>query len=138
MINRVHGTTVKSIDIWYATSAIDVDVQRFSFGIHTYVLVSYQGYRCFSMHKTVPPFIVAINFASQWNTTGITVAGITGSSGVAANQLYMPISIAVDTSKTLYISENGNHRIQKFLPGASNGTTVAGVSTVAQAVDCLN
>lgn len=37
-----------------------------------------------------------------------------------------PYRVAVDPSKTLYISDFGNHRIQKFLAGASNGTTVAG------------
>jgi hypothetical protein len=72
--------------------------------------------------------VVNDNFSYRWNTTGITVAGIGGSPGVAAHKLNMPTFVAVDTSKTLYISEYGNNRVQKFLPGAANGTTVAGNS----------
>ena len=72
-------------------------------------------------------FLVEVgNFSYQWNTTGDTVAGVTGSADVTANRLSMPMSVAVDTSKTLYISDFGNNRVQKFLAGATNGTTVAG------------
>ncbi len=64
-------------------------------------------------------FIVVNNFSYNWNTTGITVAD---------NQLNMPISVTIDSSNTLYISDFGNNQIQKWLPGASNGTVVAGRS----------
>ena len=54
------------------------------------------------------------------------MAGIGGSPGVAGDQLDMPIAVAVDASQALYISEFGNSRVQKWLWGATNGTTVAG------------
>ncbi|CAF0814447.1 unnamed protein product [Adineta steineri] len=73
--------------------------------------------------------VVTNNFSHYWNTTGNTVAGISGNAGVTAEQLYKPISVAVDSTNTLYISDFGNNRVQKWLPGASNGTTVAGQSS---------
>ncbi|CAF4184515.1 unnamed protein product, partial [Adineta steineri] len=60
-------------------------------------------------------------------STAVLVAG-GGTSGLKANQLNYPEGLFVDTSdsNTLYIADTYNHRIQKWLYGASNGTTVAG------------
>jgi sugar lactone lactonase YvrE len=43
-----------------------------------------------------------------------------------------PNGLFVDTtaSNTLYVADTGNHRIQKWLPGATSGITVAGQSGV--------
>ncbi|CAF0750808.1 unnamed protein product [Adineta steineri] len=62
-------------------------------------------------------------------STAILVAGET-THGLQANQLYKPQGLFVDTSdsNTLYVADTYNHRIQKWLYGASNGTTVAGIS----------
>ena len=38
----------------------------------------------------------------------------------------MPFGLAFDSSDSLYIVDISNNRVQKWLPGASNGTTVAG------------
>ena len=66
-----------------------------------------------------------------WNTTGETVAGIVSSPGNASDQLNTPWNIYVDpTTNILYIADSLNHRIQKWLPGASNGTTVAGITGI--------
>ncbi|CAF3632963.1 unnamed protein product [Rotaria socialis] len=62
----------------------------------------------------------------RWNTTGITAAGVGGSPGNNSSQLNTPADVSVDFSNTLYIADYGNNRIQKWLSGASNGTTVAG------------
>ena len=62
----------------------------------------------------------------RWNTTGITVAGGGGPPGNASNQLSEPCGIALDSSNALYIGDTGNNRVQKYLPGASSGITVAG------------
>ena len=62
----------------------------------------------------------------RWNSTGITVAGITGQYGNASNQLYFPFGLYLDWSNTLYIADRNNHRIQKYLSGSSSGETVAG------------
>lgn len=51
----------------------------------------------------------------------------TGASGSANNQLTNPRGVALDPSTgTLYISDNGNHRIMRYLSGAASGTVVAG------------
>jgi hypothetical protein len=61
-----------------------------------------------------------------WNSTGKTVAGSANSAGTGAAQLADPTGLAIDSSRTLYIADRNNSRVQKWLNGASNGTTVAG------------
>ena len=62
----------------------------------------------------------------RWNTTGITIAGVTGMSTTASDNLWIPWAVALDWSNTLYITDRYHHRIQKFMRGAKNGTTIAG------------
>ncbi len=85
-------------------------------------------------------FFVAISFSIGWNTTGITVAGLTGSPGVAANQFSHPFDVVLDSSNALYITDEQNQRVQKWLTNASTGTTVAGSSnaTTGSTLDYLN
>ena len=64
----------------------------------------------------------------RWNTTGITIAGVTSNTGATATLLDHPLSLCVDSSNALYIVDGFNHRIQKWLPNGSSGTTVAGSS----------
>lgn len=64
----------------------------------------------------------------RWNTTGTRVAGITSSPGTAANQLDRPFSVVLDSSNALYIADQQNNRIQKWIMGAASGTTIAGQS----------
>ena len=49
-----------------------------------------------------------------------------GSLGMGANQLNWPRGLAFDNQENLYIADEGNERIQKWEPGATSGTTVAG------------
>lgn len=69
--------------------------------------------------------IVATALSTGWNTTAATVAG-TGSSGSGPAQFNSTIALAMDSAKTFYIVDRYNHRVQKWLQGASSGTTVAG------------
>ena len=39
-----------------------------------------------------------------------------------------PLSVALDYMGNVYIADTANHRIQLFLAGQSNGTTIAGVT----------
>jgi DNA-binding beta-propeller fold protein YncE len=64
----------------------------------------------------------------RWNPKGITIAGITSSPGTASNRLNRPWDLALDWSNTLYITDRYNNRVQKYLYGSSNGTTIAGRS----------
>ena len=62
----------------------------------------------------------------RWNSSGVTVAGLTGSAGNGNNQLNAPIDVVLDWAQNLYIVDSNNHRVQKYLFGSSVGTTVAG------------
>lgn len=62
----------------------------------------------------------------RWNTTGITVAGITGMPGNASNRLNFPVGLVIDYRNALFVTDRGNHRIQKYLMGSSTGLTIAG------------
>lgn len=62
----------------------------------------------------------------RWNQTGITIAGVSGNSGVTSNRLKSPEGLSIDWSNTLYIADQENNRIQKYLKGALFGETVAG------------
>ncbi len=66
-----------------------------------------------------------------WNSIGITVAGVTGSAGTAANLLTYPCGIVLDSSNSLYIADSGSNRIQRWSSAASSGSTVAGKSNGA-------
>jgi len=67
---------------------------------------------------------------STAGSNGITVAG-TGTQGTGANQLSFPLTVALDGSGNIYVTDGSYNRIQKFAPGSmggDNGTTVAGNS----------
>ena len=62
----------------------------------------------------------------QWNSTGITVAGVTGQPGNTSDKLINPRGIGIDWANALYIADDGNSRVQKYSRSASVGVTVAG------------
>ncbi len=70
--------------------------------------------------------LLALPIILRWNRTGITVAGITSSPGTASNQLNLPWDLAVDNATTLYVTDRSNNRVQMFLSGFLNATTIAG------------
>lgn len=77
------------------------------------------------------PFIVG-SVTLRWNATGVTVAGIMNQRGTASDLLDWPMSLALDSSNALYIGDYSNNRVQKFLSGILNGTTVAGQANGTQ------
>ncbi|CAF5116620.1 unnamed protein product, partial [Rotaria sp. Silwood1] len=62
---------------------------------------------------------------AKWAQNGITVAGGNGS-GRETNQLYWPCGLYVDDDQTIYVADQGNHRIVEWKSGATNGKVVAG------------
>lgn len=59
-----------------------------------------------------------------YHTNKLEFLGIAGSSN---NRLNFPYGIALDVnSNTLYIADQANHRIMRYLPGATTGSIVAG------------
>jgi sugar lactone lactonase YvrE len=69
---------------------------------------------------------LATTLTLRWNSTGITVAGITSSPGVGANQFTSPTDLAFDSTGGLYVADYVNNRIQKWTIGTWTGKTVAG------------
>ena len=43
------------------------------------------------------------------------IAACTGINGIAADHLYYPLDLSFDTFGNLYVTDSGNHRIQKFI-----------------------
>ena len=62
----------------------------------------------------------------RWNSIGITIAGVSNISGADNMHLNTPIDLALDYQGTMFIADRNNHRIQKYVRGSMNGTTVAG------------
>ncbi|CAF1259201.1 unnamed protein product [Adineta steineri] len=69
-----------------------------------------------------------VNPVLRWNASGITVAGVTGMSGINASQLNNPWGLALTYDGTLYVTDRYNNRVQQFVSGSTVGTTVAGHS----------
>ena len=58
---------------------------------------------------------------------GAVVAGSSsGGIGSGAGLLDTPWDAVIDNTGAIYVSDDQNMRVQKWLPGASNGSTVAG------------
>lgn len=72
--------------------------------------------------------------------TGVTIAG--GTPGTGPDQFSLPIDVYLDSDKNLYVadaeSDGTNHRVQKWMKGASNGATVAGGNGNGDAANQLN
>lgn len=62
----------------------------------------------------------------KWDTTGITVAGVTGVHGNSSNEFWAPHDLSFDLDNAMYVVDYSNNRIQKWSEGASFGLTVAG------------
>ena len=56
-----------------------------------------------------------IQFSLAGQSNGTTIAGTTGVSGLAANQLNSPYWVEFDSQLNMYVSDTLNHRVQKFL-----------------------
>lgn len=56
--------------------------------------------------------------------SGVTVAGVTSTSGSWSYLLNSPRAILFDVAGFMYILDSGNARIQKWWPGATYGTTL--------------
>ncbi|CAF4827719.1 unnamed protein product [Rotaria sp. Silwood1] len=81
---------------------------------------------CISVCRDPIDFSVNSATGLRWNTTGSTVAG-TGVAGTSEpNRLYNPSDIALDSSDALYIADQSNNRVVKWIIDEPTGTTVAG------------
>lgn len=65
---------------------------------------------------------------ATWDYSPIQVAGERQTYVSLAERVGRPRDVFIDNSGALYIADTVNYRVQKWLPGATNGTTVAGGS----------
>lgn len=63
---------------------------------------------------------------STQSSMGTIVAGYTNAGGNSPNQLRGPTAIYLDLNRTLYIVDNLNFRVQRWIQGQPIGSTVAG------------
>ena len=68
---------------------------------------------------------------------GVIVAGGNGR-GAAHNQLNCPRQIFVDTDQSVYVSDMHNHRVMKWVKGATEGVVVAGRQGPGNSLSQLN
>ncbi|CAF3714658.1 unnamed protein product [Rotaria sordida] len=87
---------------------------------------------------TANTFIVADttnNRIQRWtigNTPGVTVAGQAGGGGgTGATLLSGPQGVAFDSNDNIYVADTANSRVQFWLFGAAQGTTITGPSKLA-------
>ncbi|CAF0746334.1 unnamed protein product [Adineta steineri] len=66
----------------------------------------------------------------KWVNSSTALTVVYGSYGRNSNQFISPTGLFVDTAaeNTLYVVDFGNHRIQMWLPNATSGITVAGLT----------
>ncbi|CAF3862296.1 unnamed protein product [Rotaria sp. Silwood1] len=74
--------------------------------------------------------------ASNWT---LLAGSSTGAFGSTSMLLTSPRDVTFDSMGNMYVADSGNHRIQFFLAGQMNATTIAGISgTRGSADDELN
>ena len=78
------------------------------------------------------------NNSIDYALTNITTLAGGKGGGNAANQFSVTNGVAIDATGNIYVSDWGNHRIQKWLPGASSGITVAGGNGVGSEANQLS
>jgi sugar lactone lactonase YvrE len=82
------------------------------------------------------------NRVTKWApgaTQGVTVAG--NSNGIAGSgngALNHPLAAKIDALGNLYVADNGNNRVVKWIPGSTTGVVVAGMGGTGSGPDQLN
>lgn len=74
--------------------------------------------------------------ASSWTLVAGSNSGVSGSTSTLFSY---PTDVTLDSLGNMYVSDEGNHRVQFFRAGQMNGTTIAGVtSTQGSTSNLLN
>ena len=63
--------------------------------------------------------------ANNWTLVAGNINGVSGSTSTSLN---LPTGLTLDPMDNLYVADLGNQRIQLFLNGEINGTTIAGIT----------
>ena len=65
--------------------------------------------------------------ASNWTLVAGSSIGTPGSTSAL---LHSPCDVTLDSMGNVYVADKSNQRVQFFLAGQSNGTTIAGVTSI--------
>ncbi|CAF2238833.1 unnamed protein product, partial [Rotaria magnacalcarata] len=88
--------------------------------------VTFDGYRYMYVADYSNNRVLRYNPGSGLASTGKIIAGFTTAGGSGFNQLNGPTAIYLDSNRTLYILDNLNYRVQKWINGQPIGFTIAG------------
>ncbi|CAF5092484.1 unnamed protein product, partial [Rotaria sp. Silwood1] len=66
--------------------------------------------------------------ASSWTIIAGSSSEASGSTSIL---LSLPADVTLDSLGNVYVADNSNERVQLFLSGTSNGTTIAGTKLTA-------
>lgn len=124
-ILAISQVTICPTAVWNQTFRVVAGVTS-SFGSTATLLynpydVSYDGYQNLYVADTSNH---RIQFFRSGTTTGITVAGNSGSLGYGRSELYNPYGISVTPTGTMFILDTSNHRVLQWQLGEPLGTVV--------------
>jgi len=129
--HRDSRISVLSINVWHKSTKL-VELSHYLKRKSERNLY-YHRYQTEKKTESVRKTTLVINFVAQstaacptaiWNSTFKVIAGVSGIAGSSATTLYYPIDSYFGPNNTLYVSDNYNNRIQKFLYGSATATTV--------------
>ncbi|CAF4049070.1 unnamed protein product [Adineta steineri] len=121
-------------DIYYDNGYLNGRVDKWISNTNTFVSVMNVNSSCYGLFIDINNTLYcSINYnhiiVARWlNDSKMmsTTAVGTGISGSNSNELSYPKGIFVDVNFDLYVADCGNHRIQLFKFGESNGKTIVG------------
>lgn len=61
-----------------------------------------------------------------WNATFRTLAGIAGTAAAGATTLNRPFRAVYSPANTLFVTDNYNNRVMKYVGGSASGTAISG------------
>ena len=119
----MNGENTGQIDRWTINSANIIHVTQLTHYCQGFFIDTHDFLYC-SSAKTHNVDRISLNRNPH---ESLIIAGTkTGAPGSAANELFEPIGIFVDTHMNLYVADSRNNRIQLFRSKQSNAITVAG------------
>jgi hypothetical protein len=118
------GSTVARVEKWAPNATTPVVVMN---GITScFGLVIDRNNTMYCSHGPLVPRVLKIALGSNPNSHVVALGGFT--TGSTAAKFNEPYGLFVDSNFGLYVADSGNHRIQYFPAGQTNGTTVAGAT----------